>query len=82
MKNKGHIPEDLYEELGFSPDINYARKKVDKSDGITQEMRHHAKILSHTFQRNLRQKKEDDCLSVIKKKADHELIMRNLIINR
>ena len=57
MKSKGHIPEELYDQLGFPPDTNYAGDKVDKPDGISQEMRHRAKILSHSLQRNLRQKK-------------------------
>ena len=82
MKDKGHIPEELYNCLNFPPDTNYAGDKVDKPDNISQDMRHRAKILSHSLQRTLRQKKEGDALLVVKKKTNNELILRNEIANK
>ena len=52
MKNDGHIPEEVYDQIGLPPDTNYEGEEVDKPDGISQEMRHQAKILSHELQQN------------------------------
>ena len=54
MKNMGHIPEELYDRMGFIMDTNYDGDEVSKPDRISQEMRHCAKILSHSLQRSLR----------------------------
>ena len=45
MKNIGHIPEDIYNRLGFPPDTHYGGKDVPKLDDITQEARYRVKIL-------------------------------------
>ena len=45
--NNGHIPDEVYERLGFPPDTNYNGDEIEKPDGISQEMRHRTKILSH-----------------------------------
>ena len=68
MKNKGHIPEEVYDRLGIIKDTNYDGDEVEKPDGISQEMRHRAKILSHSLQRDLRNKKEQDAVKKIKEK--------------
>ena len=60
IKNNGHIPEDVQERLGFIKDTDYDGEDVEKPDGISQEMRHRAKILSHHLQRSLRMRKELD----------------------
>ena len=39
MKNNGHIPEEVYDRLGFIKDTNYDGEDVEKPDGISQEMR-------------------------------------------
>ena len=46
-KNKRHIPEDVYGRLGSIKDTDYDGEAVEKPDGISQEIRHRAKILSH-----------------------------------
>ena len=56
MKNKDHIPKDIYVRLWFMPNTNYAEETVNKPDRISQEIRHRAKILSHSLQRELWQK--------------------------
>ena len=45
MITKGHIAEEVYDRLSFPKDTDYSGKTVHKPDGITQEMRHRAKIL-------------------------------------
>ena len=82
MKSHGHIPEEVYDRLGFVKDTNYDGKVVEKPDTISQEMRHRAKILSHKLQCDLRRKKEEDAALVIKKKTDHELILRNELFKK
>ena len=47
MKKDGHITEDVYDRLGFMQDTNYDGDIVLKPDGVTQEMRHRAKILRY-----------------------------------
>ena len=57
MKNNGHIPEEVYYQIGCLSDTNYEGEEVDKPDGISQEMRHRAKILSHELQQKLKKKR-------------------------
>ena len=45
MKKEGHIKEEIYDRLRLAKDMNYAKETVEKPDGISQEMRHRAKIL-------------------------------------
>ena len=71
----GHISEEVYNQIGFPPDTNYEGEEVDKPDGISQEMRHRAKILSHELQQKLRKKKEDDAIAGIKEKDMHKLVV-------
>lgn len=68
MKIDGHIKEEVYDHLRFKSDSNYAGDTIDKTDGITQEMRHRAKILGNALQYQLRQQKEDDALAVVETK--------------
>ena len=75
MKKDGHIPEEVYTRLGFPQDTNYAGEEVDKPDGISQEMRHRAKLLSHDLQRELRQKKEKAAIDGAKQKVHNELVI-------
>ena len=77
MKTDGHIKEELYDAIGFPSDTNYAGETVEKPDNIRQEMRHRAKILSHSLQCSLRASKENEALSVVRKKQDDELILQN-----
>ena len=53
MKNNGRIPEEVYDRLIFPPYTNYNGDEIDKPDGISQEMRHQARILSHDIQLKL-----------------------------
>ena len=45
MNSKGHIEEEVYDRLQFPKDTNYAGDIIPKPDGISQEMRHRAKVL-------------------------------------
>ena len=45
VKRDGCIIEDVYDHLGFMKDTNYASDIVLKPDQVSNEMRHHAKIL-------------------------------------
>lgn len=40
MQRDGHIAKDIYDNLVFSINTNYAGDKVPKPDEISQEMRH------------------------------------------
>ena len=51
-KNMGRKPEEVYNCIDFVMVTNYAGDEVPKPDGISQEMRHWAKILSHSLQCN------------------------------
>ena len=82
MKNNGHIPEELYGRLGFPPDTNYNGDEIEKPDGISQEMRHRAKILSHDLHRKLRKKKEEAAVSGIKMKTDTDLVVCHDLFKR
>ena len=55
---------------------------IGKPDNISQEMRHHAKILSHNLQGELRARKENEALSSLKKKENNELVVSNGIYKR
>ena len=58
MKSDGHITENVYDRIGFYSDSNYIGGKVKKPDIISQETRHRAKILSHSFRYKLHQRNE------------------------
>ena len=75
MKNNGHITEEVYVRLGFPPDTKYNCDEIEKPDGISQKMRHQAKILSHELQRKLRQKKEEAAVAGIKTKINTDLVV-------
>ena len=68
MRRDGHISEEVYDRLGFTADSNYAGDYVPKPDEISQEMRHRAKILSHSLQCGLRERKRYNYLLAEKKK--------------
>ena len=57
--------------------FEYSNIQVDKPDGITQEMRHRAKILSHQLQRNLRQRKEREAQNKERERVKDELVLCN-----
>ena len=66
MKRDGHITEDVHNQLGFPKDTNYAGNNVPKPDEISQEMRHRAKVISHSLQCQLCDRRAQ--LGVIAKK--------------
>ena len=74
-KNNGHIPEEVYYRLGFPPDTNYNGDEIEKPDGISQEMRHRAKILSHDLQCKPQQKKEEEAVAGIKTKINTDPVV-------
>ena len=82
MKNEGHITEEVYDRMGFPTDTNYSGTEVKKPDTISQETRHCAKILSHSPQRDFRQRKENDVLTAKRKKENYHLVGQNGIHER
>ena len=82
IKNNSHIHEEVYDRLGFPPDTNYNGDEIEKPNGISQEMRHRAKILSHDLQRNLRQKKEEAAVDGIKTKINTDLVVCHDLFKR
>ena len=67
METDGYIKKEVYDAIGFPPDTNYAGKTAEKPDNTKQEMRHCAKILSHSLQYSLQASKENEALSVARK---------------
>ena len=51
---RGEIPQEVFNDLGFPMDTNYAAKEVVRDAKITNEMQQRAKVLSHKLQRQLR----------------------------
>ena len=82
MKENGHIPEELYDRIGFPPNTNYNGDEIEKPDGISQEMRHRGKILSHDLQRKLRQIKEEAAIAGLKTKIKTDLVVCHDIFTR
>lgn len=56
MIDKGCIPEDVFDELGFLRDRDVNKKDVPRNAGIEQESQQHSKWLSHQFQVKLQNK--------------------------
>ena len=54
---EGHIPESLFDELGFPQDVNMEGLLVERNASINQEHCQRSKSLSHPFQRGLRVKR-------------------------
>lgn len=82
MKKNGHIPEELYNMISFLSDANYNGDEIEKPDGISQEMRHRAKILSHDPQRKLQQKKEEAAVAGLKTKINTDFVVCHDIFTR
>jgi hypothetical protein len=55
----GHVPDELFEELGFPVDRDTDRKEVRRHATITQESRQCAKNLTHVHQAELRDEKRE-----------------------
>ena len=81
MKTHGHIPEEVYNRMGFIKDTDYKGKEVAKPDEVSQEMRHRAKIISHELQCKLRRGKEEKAAEEEKRKKTNESIKRNKLLN-
>ncbi len=58
--DQGHVPNDVYEEIGFPQDENIAGEKVRRPAAITQESYQRAKCLSHPYQKLLRKQVEEN----------------------
>ena len=79
MVEKGHIPEDVYDKLGY-PEDEVNGVVYERRDGIEKEWMQRAKIITHQFQQCLRlqrKKKLDDILE--KKKEDNLKAVDGLI---
>jgi len=74
MNSAGHIPEEVYSRLNFPSDTNYDGDEVSKPDGISQEARHRANIVSHSLQCSLRRRNKEEAAYQIMKKKDDEKI--------
>ena len=70
----GYIPDTVYDELGFIPDVNFNKEEVRKNPQITNESQQRAKELSHIVQKSLRKHKlEETKLNRDKQLADQQL---------
>ena len=70
----GYIPDTVYDELGFIPDVNFNKEEVRKNPQITNESQQRAKELSHIVQKSLRKHKlEETKLNRDKQLADQLL---------
>jgi hypothetical protein len=67
----GHVPDEVFEELGFPVDCDMDGKEVRRDATITQESRQRAKNLTHVHQAELRdEKREQVRAEVVRKEAD------------
>ena len=64
MKN-GHVPDDGFKELGFPRDKTINGENVRREVTINMESRQQAKVLTHTHQVKLREKR----LSILQAEA-------------
>ena len=53
MIDQGHIPEDVFDELGFPQDRDVNGKEVPRNAGISHENQQRSKWLTHQFQLKL-----------------------------
>jgi hypothetical protein len=57
MKDRGYIPESLFDDLGYPKDV-VSGKLFERHQGIEAEWMQRAKILTHEFQKQLREERE------------------------
>eukprot|EP00957_Ditylum_brightwellii_P205699 15345027-Ditylum_brightwellii.AAC.1 len=57
MVDKGYIPEHLFDQLGYHKDST-AGKVFECNQGIEAAWMHYAKILTHKFQKKLKEGRE------------------------
>jgi hypothetical protein len=68
---KGHIPEQVWQDLDIFPkDVDAGGNEVSRDATITQESRQRAKSLTHQYQVDLRQKHYQDIQSERKRLED------------
>ena len=75
----GHIPEDVFNRLGFPKDTDYDGDTVERQAAISNEMQQRAKIISHKFQRKLRTQKEVEAREKVHRDIIDELKMKHEI---
>ena len=78
----GHIPESLFDELGFDEDVDPANNVVRRDGGITKEPYQRAKTLSHEYQRRLRSELEEQAKAAAAKKESDQYEKINRIIQK
>lgn len=64
----GHIPDSVYDALGFAQDLDPNNEIVRRDDGITREPFQRAKTLSHQYQRKLRLEIKQQAQAVVASK--------------
>ena len=60
IKNKGHIDDHIFEDLGFPMDEDPEGHRIRRESNINQESRHRAKNLTHEHQVELRAERENE----------------------
>ena len=60
MDEHGHVPDEVFETLGFPIDLDENGKPVRCPAGISQEHLQRAKSLSHENQKKLRRNRKDE----------------------
>ena len=73
MLEKGHIPDKVYDDLGF-PKYWVSYIVYDRNDGIEREWMKQAKVVTRWFQKHLRLARQ--------KKIEHKTKKRNKINRR
>ena len=55
--DKGHIPEDVYDRMGFPPD-SVNGQIYERDYGVEREYMQRAKVITHEYQQELRRERE------------------------
>ena len=69
MLEFGRIPDEVFKEMGFRPDIDANGKLVERTATISQESQQRCKCLTHEHQIMLRKNLLEEARVVIEKKA-------------
>ena len=80
----GHIPDSLYDELGFANDLDPNENVVRRDETIRRETYQRAKTLSHEYQRQLRLelKQQADVLAIARVSKANERLEKILAKNK
>ena len=65
----GHVPDSVYQNLGYPMDQDMDGNEVTRDATITQENHQRAKCLSHTYQKQLRKERLEGLAAVAAQKV-------------